>query len=184
MNKREQRDAHYFAVVTDPHKWWIQAKRLMSSARLMREHALKYFTGPPSEKTECESHLNAYFILASFALENAMKALVVRKQADIIRQQLSARKILPDVLHTHDLLDLARLSDIPVLKNEDELFLLCMTRYAVWAGRYPAPVNADKVEVPTSLLTSDKMVITHAYEEYDVCLSEMLFNFIEKRWTE
>ena len=184
MSKREQLDHHYYSSASNPSTWWTQATRLILSARVLHAPALKYFTGTPEEKVEGEAHLNAFFILASFAIENGMKALVVHNQATEIRKQLIERKKLPEILRTHDLLDLARLSSIPVLTKENELFLQRMTRYAVWAGRYPVPLHAEHIEVPTSLLVSNGWVITHAYEEYDLRICNILYDFIEKQWKE
>jgi len=184
MSKREQLDHHYYSSASDPSTWWTQAKRLILSARVLHDPALKYFTGTPEEKVEGEAHLNAFFILASFAIENGMKALVVHNRAEEIRKQLSERKKLPEILRTHDLLDLARLSNIPVLTKENELFLQRMTRYAVWAGRYPVPLYSEHIEVPTSLLASNEWVITNAYEEYDLKVCNILYGFLEKQWKE
>jgi hypothetical protein len=181
MEKDEQLAWYHSKSILNTDEWWKQARSLMVVARVLRPAADRYFKAA-ERQPEDVACLNAFFMLAAFALENALKAYLVRETASDVSRELANKKQLPSRLRTHDLLTLARLVQIPIANDVQIAFLRRMSRYAKWAGRYPAPVSASDCEAPSSITISKKWVLTHSYESQDLFLSEKLFTFLEYKW--
>jgi hypothetical protein len=83
-----------------------------------------------------------YLMLAAYAVENYLKAAIVSKNgwspADIASS-------LPSQLKSHNLLQLAKLLQLPLTSEEIE-FLERIAVYAIWAGRYPIPLGRDGIK--------------------------------------
>jgi hypothetical protein len=81
-------------------------------------------------------------MLGAYALETLLKMVIVGahvNQGGHTRDAHRAEQFLP---RTHDLVTLTRQAKLRV--NEDDRGLLRdLTRYAVWAGRYPIPLTSD-----------------------------------------
>ena len=78
-----------------------------------------------------------YRMLCGMALELAYKAIAVVQGKN--------------VLHVHNLVELAEHAGVPLLKARDIRLLHLLTECIVWDGRYPIPKSADSLEYFTYL---------------------------------
>ena len=81
-------------------------------------------------------------MLSSYAIENLLKALIIKK-SDVIKKYINEKGNLPKILLEHNLLKLteeAKLKDL--IEEEKEIpFLGKLSENAIWNGRYPVPIN-------------------------------------------
>ena len=82
-------------------------------------------------------------MLISFAVENLLKAAAVTRKGIEYMDRFQSTGKFPAELKQHDLVKLAKLLDLEVNQDEEDL-LRRLTRAATWFGRYPAPVNYSK----------------------------------------
>ena len=86
-----------------------------------------------------------YFILISYALENLLKALIIRDRSDEIRSRFTQTGKLPKLIRDHDLLELSRKASIKMdIKEED--ILTRLSRFSKWKSRYPVPVELSDLQ--------------------------------------
>jgi len=127
---------------------WVRcAEELETAAGVLESEVRKYWDGvrleegqvviqTPSRKNVQGQHL----MLVAYAMENYFKALFIHRNKESLRHKLISD--LPTEISTHNLIKLARVMDIPFEQGEEEL--LCrLSRYSVWAARYPTPVGPD-----------------------------------------
>jgi len=82
------------------------------------------------------AHSRSYILLASLALENALKGLIIANDAKLI----SSGK-LDKSLKSHNLTDLAKKIDGLILsKDEKRILQVCQDAIPYW-GRYPIPLE-------------------------------------------
>jgi hypothetical protein len=145
-----------FDQARDPDAWRKVSQRLLDSARLIwRSHLDRGLTGYASTRAgrtpEQEAafaadmqHFGAFFVLAGLAVENAIKAR-------LLRNVLASGAVINDLIDLdnavwikgsrgHNLVELARRSEARLILSEGERDLLeRLARYVKWAGRYPFP---------------------------------------------
>jgi len=86
-----------------------------------------------------------YFILISYALENLLKALIIRDRSDEIRSRFAQTGNLPKLIRDHDLLKLSRKASIKMdIKEED--ILTRLSRFSKWKSRYPVPIELSDLQ--------------------------------------
>jgi hypothetical protein len=73
-----------------------------------------------------------YRMLCGMALELAYKAIAVAQGKQL--------------LHVHNLVQLAEHAGVPLLKAKDIRLLHLLTECILWDGRYPVPKSADSLE--------------------------------------
>ena len=83
-------------------------------------------------------------MLIAFAVENLLKAELVRKSYSEFRQIFEASGKLPPLRKTHDLFILAQEAALTIRLEEEDL-LRRLTRSAIWAGRYPLPIEFNEL---------------------------------------
>lgn len=89
-----------------------------------------YFQGP-------------YFMLVAFALENIFKSSLILEKSWQYKQKFRENHQFPSDLKGHNLVELARKSGFEFDLEEEDL-LRRLTRHAIWAGRYPVPIQYKK----------------------------------------
>jgi hypothetical protein len=126
--------------------WVNNAVGLLDSAALLepnvndfwqtwRRHLKDKFVRMKSDK-----YISVYLMLISFAVENLLKAMIVReKRSEIVDELLRGR--LPKILKSHDLITLSQLAQFPIKNELQEDLLRRLSRSAVWRGRYPIPLD-------------------------------------------
>ena len=113
-------------------KFWIVATKNVQLEKLGKsdEHSIN----PPPNLH------GPYFILTSYAIENLLKALIIRDRRDEIRSQFFQTGSLPRLINGHNLLRLSREAKIKMDVYEEDV-LTRLSRQSKWKGRYPVPVE-------------------------------------------
>jgi hypothetical protein len=140
-------------MALQPGSWISRAEDLLDAAAKVEpsvEEQLKRIYGPDWWKKRdwfSEGPLPTYFMLAAFALENLLKAALVRKHEAEFRLQIETTHKLPDTLKTHDLFKLMAKFGLAPTDRMSENLVRRLTRAAEWFGRYPIPLKADAVNL-------------------------------------
>ena len=79
-------------------------------------------------------------MLVAFAIENLLKANLVEKFYREFRGEFDSSGKLPQLLRSHRLFELATEAGLKTGVEEEDL-LRRLTRAAIWAGRYPVPIE-------------------------------------------
>lgn len=116
-----------------------------------------------------------YLMLASYAMENLLKALLIQEKG--FGPEAFDRG-LPEELDTHDLTKLANATGLVTNDVVTEL-LTRMSSYAYWAGRYPAPTK-EKFLRPTELTESVINIPTY-WRGGDLRSIEVVLNHLYRR---
>lgn len=141
--------------------WCASAEDLLFAATALRPKLTQYWRrvaalheGPRRRFPKNNPH-RVYFMLIAFALENLLKAAVVRNNASSYAQA----QRLPKSLNEHDLVVLARRAGLRLNQPDREL-LERLTRDAKWFGRYPVPVEplALRAHISYGADDSDKLL--------------------------
>jgi len=86
-----------------------------------------------------------YFILISYALEDLLKALIIRDRSDEIRSRFTQTGNLPSLIKGHDLVKLSKRANMKMdIKEED--ILTRLSRFSKWKSRYPVPVELSDLQ--------------------------------------
>ncbi len=142
---------NYVDALLDEARWTDLAKTLLSAAKALQLQVDTLWANRSEHARDrsvpliSDAPLRVQMMLLSFAVENKMKAFLVRKKKADYGHQLNANPTLPKELRSHDLVALAmKTTEIQprlTLDDEREEFLRRLTRRAQWAGRYPVPVK-------------------------------------------
>lgn len=175
----------YSQRVTDWKLWVNKADELIEAARLLEPHVRDYWRvvttnfeeGRYSDALKTPripppNPQSAHFMLIAFALENLMKAIVIRSRPNEFRSRLFTK--LPLDFKTHDLRGLAKKANVPPTTLEEEDLLCRLSRVSTWAGRYPIPIeDAHLKNVET--YSDGKPYLTAYFSPKDAdCLNDLL----------
>jgi len=78
-----------------------------------------------------------YLMLSAYLLENLFKGAIIKEKK---WGNEKFEKGLPEEIKTHNLIDLARNIGVSLSDRSEDL-LMRLSEYAIWAGRYPAPIK-------------------------------------------
>jgi hypothetical protein len=81
-----------------------------------------------------------YFMLLAFAVENLLKAAIIKHHGLDYRMAFRERPKFPEQLKKHDLIELSKDAQLVIADDEEDL-LRRLTRSAIWFGRYPVPLD-------------------------------------------
>lgn len=129
----------YSKGVLDPQSWVESALDLVRTLNYLRAPAIAFFTAAAREQAlPLEQKVQgSYMMIAAFAVENLLKAIIAKRSSP---QDAAQTATLPSELKTHDVAKLAAIAGVSLTGAGLEL-LQRLTYFAVWAGRYPAPVR-------------------------------------------
>ncbi|MFZ4552143.1 MAG: hypothetical protein ACOYNB_09995 [Aquabacterium sp.] len=165
--------------VMSPDSWFDAARELIYTINHLRAPYIAFFqearVEPPSESLPVEKRVHgSYLMLSAFAAENLLKGIIARRLS-------SSDNDGPDALlkqvKTHDLLKLAHTAELSFTDAGKEL-LMRMTYFAVWAGRYPAPL-AVKDLLPRELPGLNPNTLSY-FRGTDMRSIDELFNHCAK----
>jgi hypothetical protein len=83
-----------------------------------------------------------YFLHCAFSIENSFKCVIATERRVEIEGEIRNTNKIPKLLLTHDLVGLAAKAGFTI-GTDEEYTLAFLSRYGVWAGRYPLPVRND-----------------------------------------
>lgn len=129
-------------TVLDPEAWKRSAGALIEAAALLEPSVEKFWEDVKTGAGWNDEGVAIYFMLCSFALENLLKARLVKQQQSEIKNAFTSGSGLPQMLKDHNLYRLTCKAGLNALASEEEALLHRLTRSAVWYGRYPVPVTA------------------------------------------
>jgi hypothetical protein len=140
------------AGARNPHNWLASAEELkrgsdllratwMEEAQSMHQRFQAYMAGEFDRPWEPWVGGPA-MTLAAFALENALKGLMIAERPELVQPSVEQPEILFDPqVRTHDLVQLATRAGVQ-LSSEERTLLARLSEFAEWAGRYRFPVRA------------------------------------------
>jgi hypothetical protein len=160
----------YSERLTDVRLWINKADELVSAANLLEVEVLKYWSeikvqndrivSIPDRKNVQE----AYFLLIAYALENLLKAFLIHQNQKTLKGWLL--KKLPGYLKKHDLVQLASKIKFNIDISEEE-FLRRLSRFSVWAARYPVPIDSNAL-ANMNKLSDGKAYFVAYYKPQDI----------------
>jgi hypothetical protein len=122
-------------------------------------------------EVKCEEpNLLPVYLLHGYAIENALKAILIHRDPNLIQIATLATKIT-----THDLTKLADVAAFP-LSDKERQFLTWLTEVIFWKGRYNVPREARKLGTFYAL---DHLATATLAENLDMLIT--LFGRAEKR---
>jgi len=153
-------DEIFVTTLRDPNAWMQKANGLLAVVAAF-DHKIDdaWRDAFVSEIARAIVHhtLPVYLMLNAFALENILKAFIVRMQ----RAQWTAIKQIPKELRTHDLFILSKTAKTqataPAYREE---LLRRLSRSSTWYGRYPIPVDSLHL-APTTLSNQEKRDLSY-----------------------
>ncbi len=150
------RDA-YVRLFLDDAQWINQAEGLLNAAKALQPQVDAVWANLSAHARDSSVLFisdvphRIQLMLFSFAIENLMKAFLIREKKAGYEVRMKTNPILPQELRTHDLVRLATaVREIrPRFKQEldrdREELLKRLTRRATWSGRYPVPVGYQEL---------------------------------------
>ena len=125
--------------------WVSKAEDLLQSAKLIEPEVVRlwdnYRANLDGEINELlpDYYQGTYFMLIAYAVENFLKAAIIREKSFEYKRKFLETLKFPSELRSHNLVKLARRAHLNFSSEEEDL-LRRLTRSATWYGRYPAPL--------------------------------------------
>jgi hypothetical protein len=121
--------------------WRNQAQNLSDAAQVAFDDAIKSRKSTKVESTWIDS---VYKYLAGMAIENLLKAIMIRKNQCLVRIDGLDKSIKSHNVWSNQRDDkLKFLQDQQQLTDDEMKFLSVVEHYVVWLGRYPIPTKAS-----------------------------------------
>lgn len=152
MNKKREvnwddvyRSNYEISAFWDIH-WLKSARALIASAKQLEPKVIELWENYRACLEDRNIQLKPdyyqcpYFMLLAFAVENFLKAAIVHKNSIRFKRKFRQDNKFPEELKGHDLIKLAQSANVTFTFEEEDL-LRRLTRHAIWAGRYPVPLN-------------------------------------------
>lgn len=144
---------------------WVQkSAELLDSARMLEPSVRAVWKSRLDRDSRTETPagvLGIYLMLVAYAVENLLKAALVKSRGAEFAEEVVQSGRLPQAIRqaSHNLVDLAGLVDFQLTRDEEWL-MRRLTRAARWSGRYPVPLAvsdhstreklSDGTDVPTA----------------------------------
>jgi hypothetical protein len=159
----------YEEAATTPHLWLRSADDLRRAAEAVWasfERALPS-PGRPSRPKSPFGYGAVFLMLAGLAIENLAKGLAVqRKPPEIKRGRVVGIK-------GHGILPHLKSAKVP-LTGQDREFIRRSEMFVLWAGRYPIPTDASKMQVEKTINTTDGDHFKALYEQLKTLLMRLM----------
>jgi hypothetical protein len=125
-----------------PHLWLEQSLSLNRAAiALMRPEAMWCKAMTP------QSNAPIALMLGSYAVETLLKMIILADKLNEIEPPADSRQSKEFLPKSHDLVDLAKRSKL-LLNEADRALMKELTKYSIWAGRYPTPLRSAGYRLP------------------------------------
>jgi hypothetical protein len=129
--------------------WLRTARSLVASAKELEPQISDFWKNlcvhakDQSIPLKADRYQGPYYMLLAFAVENLFKAAIIGCSSLLLKERFQLDGKFPKELQTHDLVELANKANFDFSVEEEDL-LRRLTRHAIWAGRYPVPLNYKK----------------------------------------
>lgn len=118
-------------------------------------------------------HARSYILLAGFALENILKAIIITRNPNLISSGQ-----LHNPLKSHNLLDLAKsIIDIEFTDKENQVLKICQDAIPYW-GRYPIPLHFNGLQ-PVEAATVE---FRKTFRQLHFRLCKLTYDAIKDGW--
>lgn len=136
----------YGELLLDYSLWEKKSDYLYESAKLLESKIENDWRQSQNGSKPFDYHYSSiYLMLSSFAIENLLKAIIIKNDLNTIKTNFKKCNRLPKILSSHNLLELARKANSNDIDKEENIFLKIflkkLSRNAIWEGRYPIPKN-------------------------------------------
>ena len=159
--------------------WKTAADAVLAKIRQESSRKVTIEFGDSFMKTTANINLDVllppiYMTMAGFAVENLIKGIIVRDDPKLIDGK--SGRLHKDILN-HRLIRLAnRIGFIDVKDKEKTRILSKLTRFVVWAGRYPVPTEYNQYQKIKVDLKKDPEQVNRIFDELvNSCASEGVF---------
>jgi hypothetical protein len=175
----------YQRAVLSKSTWLDKANELFKVAGEVEQKVIKFWKSwhthlkDKSNKIESDKCIGIYLMLVAYGIENLLKALIVVKKRDELKNGNELQKgQLPKILNSHNLVRLCKLAGFPITNQQQEELLRRLSRGAVWYGRYPIPTsyNSGKAEI----FLNGKEYIICLHRENDITMIKELIKAVRK----
>jgi len=157
----DSKQFHYYIQykeqVLDWQLWIKQADELLAASMKLEPSIKKYwltatkyfdsikgtYSPPPGFKPK-QLLQGTYFMLMAYAIENLLKAILIKQSMEDYEREVMRTHELPKDLKEHDLMALINKTNFKINQTETNL-LSRLCRNSVWQGRYPVPVKAAQL---------------------------------------
>ena len=177
--------------------WTDKVEELLTAASalepLVREHwnvAIANFDegrynydGGKSPRTPPINLQGPYFMLVAYALENLFKVVMIQQDKKEHGDHISVKRQerLLNRIKGHDLVALAEAAQLTINVSEEDL-LVRLSQNSIWAGRYPVPVDWDKLK-NVKVYSDGKSYLTACFYPHDVDRLNALVRRVKTRVT-
>lgn len=166
-----------FVYHAHPHSWFLVADDLHSQAeKIMNSYGTSNLSRKDNRTGQIENWDNtsrSAFLLASFALENIIKAFLIYENPDWISNGTLSRK-----LRTHDLKFLAENSSLLPYKERNLKILSEFNEGNESWARYPCGLNKDRTADPSKMTEK----LWSRYRWLIGSFAKRLVNLLRKYW--
>lgn len=166
-----------FVYHANPHSWFLVADDLHSQAeKIMNSYGTSNLSRKDNRTGQIENWDNtsrSAFLLASFALENIIKAFLIYENPDWISNGTLSRK-----LRTHDLKSLAENSSLLPYKERNLKILSEFNEGNESWARYPCGLNKDRTADPSKMTEK----LWSRYRWLIGFFAKRLVNLLRKYW--
>lgn len=168
------RKSFYKRELLSARQWINRGEVLLECAKMLEAEVKELWTSwrrhLKDEKISITGgkYTGVYFMLISYAIENFLKAFIVRVKKDELESILNSadNPKFPKILKSHDLVKLAREACFPIRDQLQEDLLRRLARSAIWYGRYPVATNFHRANKEQFL--DGKEYDTSLFREIDV----------------
>ncbi|MFH1317733.1 MAG: hypothetical protein ABIH71_01790 [Candidatus Omnitrophota bacterium] len=133
----------YRELLLDYRLWKEKADYLYKSAKLLKPEIEKDWQELKKGKVFNNQFSSIYFMLSSFAIENLLKAIIIKNNFKAINNQVKNKSELPSMLCSHDLCYLGKKANLNDIANDEKFLLEKLSENAIWKGRYPIPKGSE-----------------------------------------
>ncbi len=162
-------------LLLNSEEWISTAEALLESAALFEPQLQKYWESKGTEQKSYEKFLKSNLMLAGFAMENVLKALIVQNQRESLEQEFSTKNELPKILKSHNLVVLAERAGLQFTNEGTKKLLDRLTRHSVWAGRYPVPLRPSDLPAEDIFCLGANFITSSSFASSDWENLQILF---------
>ena len=136
-------------MTMDPTEWIAKANELIFASEILLPAVLSAW-----ENGENMHIADTHAMITAFAIENLLKAIIVKNNPELIANELHRFKMhggkRPGI-YTHDLVDLASQAEVAELSTNADwnMFLHRLSHLIKWSGRYPTSIAVNDLHIPT-----------------------------------
>jgi hypothetical protein len=170
MSQADFKAVAYAEAAATPHFWLMSAEDLRRAAEVVWfpfEEALPRPGRPYRGESFPVGYGAVFLMLAGLAIENLAKGLKVQKNPPEIKQGKAVG------VTGHGILAPLKSAGISVTDNDRE-FIRRLEMFVSWAGRYPVPTDASKMQVEKMIVTTDGSHFKALYDRLKALLKALM----------